>query len=169
MRIKGKLSAVYPDIMTGRHTIAIQMLEGNITEIEKYKDKDLTVEIKQYRKMRSNDANAMLWACLSEIAEAFGGDKWDYYLQALRKYGQYTLVEMDKEAVPKFRMMYRECEVIGERDGMVQLMCYYGSSTYNTKEFSVLLDGVIDDMKQAGLEVPPSEEMRRALEAWGKN
>lgn len=169
MRIKGRLTTVYPDFMSGRHTLAIEMIEGNIVEIEKYKDKDLSVEIKQFRKHRSIDANAMLWACLTDIAEALGGDKWDYYLQALRKYGQYTIVEMEKSAVPKFRMMYRECEVIGEHDGMVQLMCYYGSSTYDSREFSVLLDGVIDDMKHAGLEVPPSEEMRRALEAWQKS
>ena len=46
------------------------------------------------------------------------------------------------------------------------MLCYFGSSTYNTKEFSVLLEGVISEMKEARLETPTSEDMRRSLEQW---
>ena len=66
----------------------------------------------------------------------------------------------------------RECEVIGEVDingqKAVQMLCYFGSSTYDTKEFSRLLDGVISEMQEMGLETPTSEDMRRALEQWEK-
>ena len=48
------------------------------------------------------------------------------------------------------------------------MLCYFGSSTYDTKEFSVLLDGVISEMREIGLQPPPTEEMKRALETWQK-
>jgi hypothetical protein len=50
----------------------------------------------------------------------------------------------------------------------VQMLCYFGSSTYDTKEFSTLLDGVISEMQEMGLEVPVTADMERALEMWEK-
>ena len=47
---------------------------------------------------------------------------------------------------------------------MIQMLCFFGSSTYNTKEFSQLLDGVISEMKEMHLETPPDEEMKQLLE-----
>lgn len=66
------------------------------------------------------------------------------------------------------KRQWREVEEIGDikingRDA-IQLLCYYGSSTYNTQQFSALLDGVISEMKELGLQTPTSEEMRRSLE-----
>ena len=48
------------------------------------------------------------------------------------------------------------------------MLCYFGSSTLDSKEFSVLLDGVISEMKEMGLETPTSKEMQRAIERWEK-
>ena len=50
----------------------------------------------------------------------------------------------------------------------VQMLCYFGSSTYDTKEFTHLLDGIISEMKEMGLETPTTADMRRSLELWGK-
>jgi hypothetical protein len=74
--------------------------------------------------------------------------------------------------VDAMKAQWRECEVIGEVDingqKAVQLLCYFGSSTYDTKEFSTLLEGVISEMAEMGLNLPPSQEMERALEQWEK-
>ena len=45
------------------------------------------------------------------------------------------------------------------------MLCYFGSSTYNSKEFSVLLDGVVSEMQELGLQPPPSGDMKRSIEA----
>ena len=47
---------------------------------------------------------------------------------------------------------------------LIQMLCFYGSSTYNTEEFARLLNGVIDDMHDMQLETPPDAEMRALLE-----
>ena len=90
----------------------------------------------------------------------------------LRRYGEYTYICVKPKAVPMLKRQWRECEEIGDIDingtTATQLLCYYGSSTYDTKQFSRLLDGVISEMKELGLTPPPSKEMRRSLEMWEK-
>ena len=48
------------------------------------------------------------------------------------------------------------------------MLCYFGSSTYDTKEFSVLLDGVISEMREMGIQTPTSEEMERMKIEWNQ-
>ena len=125
-------------------------------------------DLKEHKEQRSNDANGLLWSCLQEIANAIHTDKWSVYLTMLKRYGKFSYVIVHPDAVDSMRKQWRELEVVGEVDVNgrkgVQLLCYYGSSTYNTKEFSVLLDGVISEMKEMGLTPPPTKEMQMLLE-----
>ena len=142
---------------------------NNIQSCEK-----LSIEAKKYRKKRSLDANGLLWHCLGKIATSMNPpvDKWDVYLQMLKRYGTYTYVCVKPNVVEAMKRQWRECEVVGEIDingkKAVQLLCYFGSSTMDSKEFSVLLEGVISEMREMGIETPTSQEMKRALEQWGK-
>lgn len=133
---------------------------------------DTVYDVVPHREKRSLNANGLLWACISEIANKIGHDKWSVYLNMLKSYGQYTYVLCKPHAVAKVKEVWRETEEIGEIDvdgqKAVQLLCYYGSSTYDTKEFSRLLDGVIQEMKNLGLQPPPSEQMQQALLAWSE-
>ena len=45
------------------------------------------------------------------------------------------------------------------------MVCYFGSSTYNSKEFSDLLNGVVSEMEEMGLQPPPTREIVQALKA----
>lgn len=170
MKLRGKIKGISQDIMSGQCDVTITLTEGAAHEVATLSDKDLSIEIKPWRKSRSLDANALLWACLGDISNAIGGDKWDHYISALRKYGKYTMIQLRSDALEQFKKVYRECEVVGSRyidgDEILEVLCYYGSSTYDSKEFSVLLDGVIDDMRQAGIPTPTNQEMQRALEIW---
>jgi hypothetical protein len=161
----------YHDVTTGKWLLTFETVE--LPDIfDKTRDKDLNLEIKQHRNHRSKDANALLWECIGRLAMALRADKWDIYLLMLKRYGQYTYIVVPPNAVEMVTRQWRECEVIGDiningRDG-VQMLCYYGSSTYDTKQFSILLDGVISEMKEIGLTAPTSEEMRRSIEEWEK-
>lgn len=87
----------------------------------------------------------------------------------LKRYGKYTYVCVPPKAVVSLCNQWRETEVIGEIDingrKAVQVLCYFGSSSYNTQEFSHLLDGVISEMQELGIETPQQEELRLAIEA----
>ena len=134
---------------------------------------DALWDVSEHKKKRSLDANGMLWACLQEIAQAIRSDKWSVYLQMLKRYGKFDYVIVKPKAVEAMKSQWRELEEVGEIEvngqKAVQLLCYYGSSTYNTKEFSVLLDGVISEMKEIGIQPPPDRETRRLLEEWEKH
>ena len=161
--------APFHDIATRKWLISFEV-EDAPEVFDKTKDKPLNIEIKQFREGRSKDANALLWACIGEIAVTLRTDKWSVYLLMLKRYGQYTYICVPPQAVDMVKRQWREVEEIGDikingRDA-VQLLCYYGSSTYDAKQFSALLDGVISEMQEIGLETSTSEEMRRSLEEW---
>lgn len=175
MEFTGELRDVSVDWKTGNYNVTFTTSnKAVLQEADKIKDCMLSVKASKYRKHRSLDANRMLWACLGEIAVAMTppADKWDVYLEMLKRYGKYTYICVKPNAVDSMKAQWRESEVIGEMEingqKAVQMLCYFGSSTMNTKEFSVLLDGVISEMKEMELPTPPSQDMKRALEQWGK-
>ena len=135
-------------------------------DVEQYLDKDLDITIAKHSKKRGLTANAMLWACLGEIAATVRTDNWSVYLYMLERYGKFATILIHKDALEDLRRAWREVRLVGEREnGMVEVLCFYGSSTYNVREFSRLLDGVVSEMKELGLAPPPSQEMQAALEA----
>lgn len=135
-------------------------------------DKDVRLKAVKWREKRSLNANALLWQCIDKIADALHTDKWEVYLLMLKRYGKFTYVIVPDGAVEKMKTMWRELEVIGEVDvngrKATQILCYYGSHTYDTKEFSRLLDGVISEMQEMGIPTPMQEDMDRALRNWEK-
>ena len=176
MNFTGIIKGISQDWETGQWQLTVTVNEpgalrevNNITNCSK-----LAIEIEEYKEKRSNDANRLLWHCLSKIAQSMNPpvDKWEVYLQMLKRYGKFTYICVKPNVVDAVRSQWRESEVIGEIEingqKAVQMLCYFGSSLMNTKEFSVLLDGIISEMKEMGLQTPTSKEMQRALEEWEK-
>ncbi len=173
MEFNGTLIDVTPNRTDGTTLISFKVRGFPVNEIPNLLMKDLDIKAVQHREKRSLDANGLLWHCLQEIAVALKTDKWSVYLMMLKRYGKFTYVVVKPNVVEAMKSQWRESEVVGEIDingkkGM-QMLCYFGSSTYNTKEFSVLLDGVISEMKEIGLQPPTTQDMRRALEEYEKH
>lgn len=175
MQAKVRVDKIYYDYDTRHHFATLEITEGDVEEIEALRGKDLGLKLDVYRPPRSLDQNAMLWHCIGLIVDAFrnddpfwNGDKWSIYYELLRKYGKYTTIAVREDALADFKKVWRDCEEVGRTfDGngtWVDLICYIGSSTYNSKEFSILLDGCLDDMRHAGIPTPLSSEIRRVIE-----
>ena len=132
----------------------------------------LSVEIKPYRAHRSLNANGMLWVVIGQMAEVLRANKDDVYLTMLERYGQYTPVICKPEAVEKLKREWRTVKEIGRgniggKEG-VQLLCYYGSHSYDSREFGILLDGVLSEAKALGIDVMTESEKNLLIEKWGK-
>ncbi len=148
----------------------------NIEEISKLKEvvakgKELTVDIKQFRKKRSLDANGMLWAILNQMAEILKTSKDEVYLEMLNRYGVFTHIIVKSDVAEKVKREWKTVRELGEvtvngKTG-IQLQCYFGSSTYDSKEFSVLLEGVISEAKELGIDTISETEKKALLESWG--
>lgn len=174
MEFTGVIKGITHDIVTGDLNITFSVNEKStvLPEYEKLKDcEKLRIEAKKYRNRRSLDANAYLWVCLQKLAEALKSDKWSLYLQMLKRYGQFTYIVVKPNAVEAVKKQWRECEEIGEVDvngiTAVQMLCYYGSSTYDTKSMSVLIDGVVSECKELGIETISPTELQEMKERWG--
>jgi hypothetical protein len=141
-------------------------------DIQPLIDTDLDIEIKKHREKRSLDANAALWKMLSMMADVLKTSKDELYLQVLDRYGVFTHIVVKPSVVDRVKNEWRTVRELGEvtingKTG-VQLQCFFGSSTYNSKEFSVLLNGVIDEAKTLGIDFISKEEQARMIEEWGK-
>lgn len=136
------------------------------------KDTTTEYEIKEHRGKRSLNANNLMWQCLGEMAVELQADKWDLYLLMLKRYGKFTYILVKPNMVDAVKRQWRETEEIGEIDingqKSVQLLCYFGSSTLDSKEFSVLLSGVISEMAEMGLDTPSDKKLNEALKQWEK-
>lgn len=136
------------------------------------KGKALDVEIKQHRERRSLDSNAYMWVLCSKIADVLMTNKDEIYLTMLERYGQFTHIIVKPEAVDRVIKEWRTVRNlggihIGGRLG-VQLQCYFGSSTYNTKEMATLIDGIVGECKDMGIETLPPDDIEAMKAEWGR-
>ncbi len=125
------------------------------------------VTLKVHREKRSLDANALLWALLGEIAGVLRSTKEEVYLEMLERYGTGTVVYVaTPDDVERCQRLYkivrprRRVEIDGRQ--AVELWCIAGSSSYDTREFSILLDGVISECRELGISLLPDDEIEAA-------
>lgn len=142
-----------------------QAARGLANKLHGMKDK-LIVTIKEYRNRRSLSANAYMWELLSQIAQSIGSDKDAVYLEMLRRYGKFTYAVVRPVAAEELKRRWRTADELEEvsvngKKG-VQLRLYFGSSTYDTKEMCVLLDGIVSECRELGIE--PDMKMKVLLE-----
>lgn len=171
MECSGKLCEVSKDWMSKRFRLTFEIEEDISSSIDKLTCcEKLDISAKKHREKRSLNANGLLWKCIGDIADALRTDKWQVYLTMLKRYGKFTYIVVKEKAVDAVKAQWRECEVIGEitvnGQKAVQMLCYFGSSTLDSKEFSALLDGVISEMKEMGLETPMQSDLKRVIEEY---
>lgn len=156
--------------------LQIPLPKGSETALEKLESyiangKTLTVEIKLKRAHRSVDANSCMWAMLRSMAAELKTTDRELYLVELEKYGVCDYITCPEEAVDRIKQVYRLVLdrgwvfVAGNKVKVLQV--FPGSSTYSSKEFSVLLDGVINDAKELGVDYISQADKDLLLKEWG--
>lgn len=134
-----------------------------------YKFKPGNYEIEQKRKKRSNDANALCWKLCTEIANVLRSDKDSVYVEMLKRYGQSDIVSVVSSVDVKGYFKYYDEFGKGQVKGkdFTHYKVYKGSSEYDTKEMSILLDGIVDEAKALDIEVISESERALLLAEWG--
>ena len=126
-------------------------------------------EIERKKKKRSTDANALCWKLCTEIANVLRTEKECIYVDMLKKYGQSDVVSVLSSVDVKGYFKYFDEFGKGTVNGkeFTHYRVYKGSSEYDTKEMSILIDGIIDDAKALDIEVISEREKSLLLEEWG--
>ncbi len=173
MEFSGKIKDISRDFATGQLNITFMVSEtGTIDELLKIKDcEKLAVKAVKYRNKRSIDANAYAWVLMQKIAESIHSDKWSVYLNLLQKYSRsFTHVIVKSNAVDVMKELYRTCIDLGEvningQSGH-QLQVYFGSSTFDSKEMSVFIDGIISECEELGIDTKTPDEIKHMCMLW---
>lgn len=138
-------------------------------------DKDKEYEIKEYKKKRSLDSNAYCWTLLGKLQDKLNIPKEEIYRDLIRDIGSYEIVPIKDEAVEKFRQAWSKNglgwitdTIKSKLEGYTNIVTYYGSSSYNTAEMSKLIELIVQECKQLGIETKPENEIKSLIEGWGK-
>ena len=137
-------------------------------------DKLHVAELKPYRARRSLDANAYLWVLLDKLAEALSMPKTGLYRSYIKEIGgnNETVCIPDK-GVEKLRqgwghngLGWVSDTALSKLPGCTCVVLYYGSSTYDRAQMARLIDLVVQDCKDQGIETLPPERLAQMKEAW---
>lgn len=148
--------------------------------VRKHKDRLYDMDVKEHRKKRSLDANAMLWSLINQMSVVLRIPPDEIYQGYIPDVGDnFTWHPEKPETVKQFSDGWcrghigRMVDDVGpcrlpDLRGYRLLKCYYGSSEYDVPTFSRLLDLVIQDCKNIGIETMSERERSLLLEEWGK-
>lgn len=135
-------------------------------------DKIHIAKLSEYRKKRSLNANAYAWALMEQIAQAINSTKDEVYLSMLERYGVFTHIVVKPNVLESIKREWRTVKELGEvkvngKSG-IQLQCFFGSSSYNTKEMSRLIDGIVSECKELDIETLPEDKLSILKEEWDR-
>lgn len=135
--------------------------------------KKLEMTVKVFRKPRSNDANGYMWVLCKAIAEAIQSSKEDVYRSIIRDYGQFETITLPSDRAQVFANGWGRsegkdhigwfCDIQENYDDTSTVLCYYGSSSYDTQQMHVILDALIQECDDLGLDVQISDSVRGLL------
>lgn len=133
------------------------------------------VEIKEHREKRSLDSNAYAWLLIDRLAEKLRIPKTEIYRRYIREIGgNNETVCVTAEAADKLRSGWEHNGLGWQTDtmssklpGCVRVVLYYGSSTYDTAQMSRLIDLIVQDCREQGIETLSPEKLAGMMEEWG--
>lgn len=185
MESKGILKSVSKDWLSGKFQIIFELEQDISNQIEAIRDKTLRITAKQWRDKRSLDANAYYWVLIGKLSEALHISKPRAHNIMLRRYGQCMMIDgarayiripdtekAENEALEALEYHIRPTsEVVTGNNGAnyrtyVMLM---GSSQYDTAEMSHLIDGIVSECKELGIETLPPDELARMMADYEHN
>lgn len=171
MKLSGKIVGANIDFRTGKPTVSLEINEKTDFKlmVDELKDcEKLSIDIKPYRAKRSLNANAYAWKLIGEIADIVRASKDEVYLEMLKRYGQSEIFSVLSH-IPfgeyvKYYEQAGESVLNGKR--FTHYKVYKGSSEFDTREMSILIDGIVSEAKNLGIQTETPEELARMKSLW---
>ena len=180
MKITGKMVGASIDFKTNKPTITFEINERAEFEsmVDDLKDKEkLSIEVKPYREKRSLDANAYFFVLADRLAEKMKITKEEVYRNAIREIGGVSeTVCVKDEAVERLCDGWHrnglgwQTETFPSKiKGCTNVVLYYGSSTYDKDHMSRLIDCIVQDCQQVGIDTRTPDEIANLISMWGND
>ena len=173
----GTIQDISIDYMSNKPKITLLLNERDcLNSIENLKDDKLTIDIKKWRKKRSLDANSYCWVLCDKIAKELSKEnivtKDEVYKDAILQIGSFEPFIVQESTFDKFKRIWERqglgflVQEVSRKDKCVKVHCYYGSSTYDSKEMSLLINLIVDLAKSLNIETKPQAELDSLLRSW---
>lgn len=156
----------------------VLMLDTDLSAeyLDELKDKELKVQVSVWRQDRSLNANNYCWKLLDEIAQRTRSTKEEVYQEIISKVGVFEILPIRNEAVDNFVEKWQSrglgwvCNIMRDSKikGYTNVIAYYGSSVYNTKEMSRLIDEVVQEAQALGVQTKTPQELAELKNLWGQ-
>ena len=134
--------------------------------LEQTKDKQF--ELKEYKEKRSLNANNYYWQLVTELGNVLKMDKEDLHFLLLQKYGQSEMIsvvaDVDMKNYLKYYAEAGESNLNGKT--FKHYKVYKGSSEMDSKEMSILINGLVEECHIQGIETKTPQEINSLLERW---
>ena len=160
--------------MNGEYVVTFTVATDPRKELDGLQDVDLDVTAKKHRQKRSLDANAYAWVLIGKIAELMHIDRSEVYRDAIRAIGgNHEIVCVQDKAVESLCNGWKSLGLGWQAETMpskikdcTTVFLYYGSSTYDTKQMSLLIDHLVQDARELGIETMTPRELEVLLEQY---
>lgn len=180
MTTTGIIKDINIDYETRKTKISLLLDTKDLDIVEQLKNENkLNVDLKKYRKKRSLDANSYCWVLCDKIAKELSKDgtvitKEQIYKDSILQIGTFEPFLVQEKTFDNFKRIWEKqglgflVQEVSKKDKCVKVHCYYGSSTYDSKEMSLLIDLIIGLAKSLQIETKPQEEIDSLLKEWDK-
>ena len=138
-------------------------------------ESEVNATMKKWHKKRSLDANAYFWTLADKLAEKLGTSKLEVYRECIRGIPgvsdvvcaqDRTVERLTREWKRQGLGWFTELEP-SKIEGCTNVVFYYGSSSYDSKQMAALIDHIIEDCRAVDIETLPPHELAAMQEAWG--
>lgn len=138
--------------------------------------KKYVVSVKEQKSKRSLNANSYFWSLCDQLAVAMGIGKTELYQNYVREIGGNNESFMcRKDAVEALRKHWSDKGLGWVTDTLpalneewVEVIVYFGSSTYDTAQMSRLINLAVQDCKEFGIQTLDDLEIERLAAEWGE-
>ena len=179
MQTTGIITNLDIDYETRKPKISLILDTNSLDILEQLKNENkLNIEMKKWYKKRSLDANAYCWVLCNNIANELSKNgittKEEIYRDAILQVGSFEPFIVQEKTFEKFKRIWEKqglgflVQEVSRQDKCVKVNCYYGSSTYDSKEMSLLIEILIQLAKSLNLETKSQNEINSLLESWDK-
>ena len=178
MQTTGIITDLGIDYKTQNSKISLLLDTKELQAIEQLKNTDkLNIEIKKYRNKRSLEANSYCWVLCDRIAKELCKDgsivtKEQVYQDAILQIGTFEAMIIEEKAYENFKRIWENqglgflVQEVSKKDKCVKVHCYYGSSTYDSKEMSLLIDLIVGLATNLGIETKSDTEINSMIDEW---
>ena len=179
MQTTGIITNLDIDYETRKPKISLILDTNSLDIVEQLKNENkLNIEMKKWYKKRSLDANAYCWVLCNNIANELSKNgittKEEVYRDAILQVGSFEPFIVQEKTFEKFKRIWEKqglgflVQEVSRQDKCVKVNCYYGSSTYDSREMSLLIEILIQLAKSLNLETKSQNEINSLLESWDK-